>query len=67
MQRIPAGEEDLIDVAVYLTMLSKKPVDFMNANEIKSSAFKNIFSGKSKEAVKDFDQLMQKKNWEGDF
>ena len=67
MQRIPAGEEDLIDVAVYITMLTRKPVDAMHANEIKSSALKNIYLGKPKEALKDFDSLMDKKNWEGDF
>ena len=46
MQRIPAGEEDLIDVPVYITMLTRKPVDSINANEIKSSAFRNIYFGK---------------------
>ena len=43
MQQIPAGEEDLIDVAVYTTMLVTKPVDFMPASEIKSAAFRNIY------------------------
>ena len=67
MQRIPAGEEDLIDVGVYINMQTWKPVDSLQANDIKSSALKNIFFGKPKEALKDFDTLMAKKNWEGDF
>lgn len=67
MQQIPAGEEDLIDVAVYMTMLVKKPVDLMPASEIKSAAFRNIYQGWHKEALKEFDILMQKKNWGNDF
>ena len=55
MQRIPAGEEDLIDVAVYITMLTRKLLDAIQASEIKSSALRNIYEGKPKEALNDFD------------
>lgn len=64
MQRIPAGEEDLIDVAVFINMLNSKPVDLMSVNEIKSPALQKIYLGKPKEALDEFDKLMQKKNWE---
>jgi hypothetical protein len=45
MQRIPAGEEDLIDVAIYMNMLETKPVDFLQPTEIKSPALRMIYQG----------------------
>jgi hypothetical protein len=48
-------------------MLVQKPVDLISASEIKSPALRNIFIGKPKEALLEFDSLRAKKNWEGDF
>jgi len=50
-----------------MTMLVTKPVDLMPASEIKSAAFRNIYQGRHKEALKEIDLLVQKKNWENDF
>jgi hypothetical protein len=55
MTHIPVDENDLIDVAIYIDMLNKKPVDNINPSQIKTKCLRLIFQGKTHEAMKEYD------------
>lgn len=67
MQKIPIDETDLIDVAIYIDMQSKKQVDNINPSDVHTTCLRYIVLNDTENAIKEYDRNCFKKNWEKDF